>query len=267
MTLVGSAAAALAGLCACLAAFGVTAPLPRARPSRRDLAIGAATGAAGVAVGLALGVPFLGPLAGVLPWWWRRRGRERDRANAQASILPVLETLVATSRAGLVLPEALAAAVLSARGELAAALEAALLSLRLGAAPADALRAARATTSAPGVVTLLSDLELCARSRLGAEDTAGFLDDVLERLRFERELASDLRARTSGQRFQVWLLAAVVPALALYLSVMSPTLAGQLASPLGQHVLIPAGALFEIGGIVVSRRVLKRASRPHDGSP
>lgn len=187
----------------------------------------------------------------------RARRRRRD---GEASAMPVLEALVAASRAGIVLPDALAIARDRARGELADRLDAALARDRLGVALADAIAGVEAGASAR-VATLLADLELCARSRLSSDRVAAFLDDALGTRRFERELASDLAARTSGQRFQVWLLAAVVPALAVYLAAMSPTLADELASPLGRFVLVPAGLLFELAGVVLSRHVVERACR------
>src|SRR5439155_21095720 len=189
----------------------------------------------------------------------RRRQRQARRAAA-ASLVPTLETILAASRAGLPLRDALALAVDRARGDLEARLRSALANEALGVALADALAASR-----PGAGDVadacLAELELCARARLPSDRVAAFVEDKLSTLRFERELASDLAARTAGQRFQVWVLAAIVPGLALYLAAMSPTLGEELRSPIGRFVFIPGGLLFEIAGLVLSRRIVERACR------
>lgn len=256
MTLVGALAAGLAAYLACLALLGARLPVPfPSAPRRPDVALALAGAALGVGVAVAVGMPILGLAGALVPGWWRARAREAARAEADASAIPALEALVAASRAGTLLPDALALAASYARGDLGHRLEVALARMRLGASPAESLAEARAGGSGR-VDDLLADLAYCARMRLGAETAASYLEDVLGARRFARELASDLHARTAGQRFQIWLLAGVVPLLALYLAAMSPTLAEQLASPLGRTVLVPAGIAFEIGGIVASRRAL-----------
>lgn len=191
-------------------------------------------------------------------WTWRRR-RQAHRA-AEASLVSTLETILAASRAGLVLREALTLAADRARGDLEVRLRSALANEALGVALPDALAATRPGAGAV-IDTFLADLELCARARLPSDRIAAFVEDELATLRFERELASDLAARTAGQRFQVWVLAAIVPGLAVYLAAMSPTLGEELRSPLGRFVFIPGGLLFEIAGLVLSRRIVERACR------
>jgi Flp pilus assembly protein TadB len=75
-------------------------------------------------------------------------------------------------------------------------------------------------------------------------------------LSFEERLLAEVRARTSGMRAQIVLLALLVPALALYLVATMPGLAATLATPLGMHVLLPAAFLFEIAGILTSRAIV-----------
>jgi Flp pilus assembly protein TadB len=69
-------------------------------------------------------------------------------------------------------------------------------------------------------------------------------------------MADDVRARTSGLRVQVVLLAGLVPGLALYLALTVPGLAETLSAPLGRFVLVPLAALLEMVGIIASRRVV-----------
>ena len=189
-----------------------------------------------------------------------RRRAARARRIGEASLVPALEAVLAASRAGLPLRDALGVARERARGELAERITAAVTNEALGQPLADALADAR--RGARGSLdALLGDLELCARARLHSERIAAFVEDQLGTHRFARELASDLAARTAGQRFQVWVLAAIVPALALYLAAMSPTLSEELRSPIGRYVFVPGGLLFEIAGIYLSRRVVERACR------
>jgi Flp pilus assembly protein TadB len=258
VTLLTSLAACAGIFLAGLALCGVSFPSPLHRVSARDLALALGGAGFGVAAAAQLGVPAFGVLGVVLPFWWKRHELAAAQARAERSVVPTLEALVGASRAGIVFAEAISIATSSAEGDLHARLARSLQHIRFGASPADALHAARHGATGQ-VLALLDDLELCARARFDTNQAASFMDDVLTARRFQRDLRSDVRARTAGLRFQIWLLAALVPALALYLSAMSPTLADQLMSPLGRHVLIPSGALFEIAGIVLSRRVVTRA--------
>jgi len=260
LTFVGGVAAAAAVFLACVAVFGVAVPAPRLRRETvQEIALACAGACVGVVVaGVVLGVPALGLAGSAVPVWWKAHRRSSERARADASIVPTLEAVVASSRAGIVLAEALAIARTSAAGELASRIGDALRRIRLGAAPADALGAA-ADGASDQVRAFIRDLTLCARARLDTTQTASYLEDILGARRFERELRSDIRARTAGARFQIWLLAALVPGLALYLGAMSPTLAEQLTSPLGRYVLIPLGVAFEVLGVVASQRVVSRA--------
>jgi Flp pilus assembly protein TadB len=69
------------------------------------------------------------------------------------------------------------------------------------------------------------------------------------------------RARSSGARTQSYLLAAIVPGLALYLVATMPGLGGTLESPLGRFVLVPLAAGLELAGIVLGRRIVRAGSR------
>jgi len=255
---VGALAAGTAVALAGLAVAGVTPRMPLPALHRRDLALALVCAAGGVLAASIHGVAPVGLVAAAIPWWRRGRKRAARLRLAEASIIPVLEAIAGASRAGLVLRDALSLGRERARGELAERIADALAREELGASLAEAVGAVRAG-AASRIDAVLADLQLCASARLGSDRVAALFEDVLSALRFERELAGDLRARTSGQRLQVWLLAAVVPLLALYLAAMSPTLADELSTPLGRGVLIPAGALFEIAGVVLTRRVVSRA--------
>ena len=220
-----------------------------------------AIAAATMLVAIAIVAPTSGQSrAGLAATFLAHRRLRRARRDGDASLVSALEAMLAGARAGLVLSDALALARDRARGDLAERLATAVTNEALGVALGDALAAVRAGASST-VDALLGDLELCARARLPSERVAALAEDELSTMRFARELTSDVGARTAGQRFQVWLLAAIVPALALYLAVMSPTLADELRSPLGRYVFIPGGLLFEVAGIMLSRRVVEQACR------
>ena len=77
-------------------------------------------------------------------------------------------------------------------------------------------------------------------------------------VQFNVQLANEVRAKTSGQRLQIWLLAIVVPGMYLYLRVVSPDLLGALdETVLGRYVLFPAAALLEVLGIFLSFRIAR----------
>jgi Flp pilus assembly protein TadB len=77
-------------------------------------------------------------------------------------------------------------------------------------------------------------------------------------LQFNVQLASEVRARTSGQRAQIWLLALVVPALFFYLRLLNPDFLEVLdTTALGRYVLVPVAVFLEVLGIVLSFRLVR----------
>ena len=118
-----------------------------------------------------------------------------------------------------------------------------------------ALREAAHQATDRRVIVALEALALVAAEQLPASRAAAVVASVSDRLAFDARLADEVRARTSGVRAQIVLLALLVPALALYLVVTLPGLAATLTSPLGMFVLIPAGVAFETAGIVASRAI------------
>jgi Flp pilus assembly protein TadB len=103
----------------------------------------------------------------------------------------------------------------------------------------------------------LEVLALVAGERLAASRAAAIVASVADRLSFEERLGEEIRARTSGIRAQIVLLALLVPALSGYLVLTMPGLAITLASPLGAHVLVPLAILLEVAGIVASREIVR----------
>jgi Flp pilus assembly protein TadB len=84
--------------------------------------------------------------------------------------------------------------------------------------------------------------------------------DLSGTVQFNVQLADEVRARSTGQRAQVWLLALIVPGMYLYLRLMTPQLLSLLDETLiGRLILVPTAVALEVGGIVLSLRITRFA--------
>jgi Flp pilus assembly protein TadB len=101
-------------------------------------------------------------------------------------------------------------------------------------------------------------LAVAARTQQPASAAGEVLASLGEAARANRSIARAAAAESRGLRLQAAILAVVIPGLFLYLSAVNPELvAPATATPLGQYVLLPAGALLEIAGIILSWRVTR----------
>jgi len=105
------------------------------------------------------------------------------------------------------------------------------------------------TSASAGIVTAFG-------IRLRRRSVATLIASAVDRLVFEQRTADDVRARTSGLRIQVVLLAVLVPGLAFYLALTVPGMRETFTTPLGRFVLLPIAAMLETAGIIASRRVV-----------
>jgi Flp pilus assembly protein TadB len=184
-------------------------------------------------------------------------GRRDERARRTVT---VLQMTLAGLRSGTSLPEALRLAVSSEPEPAPGPFAGALRAFDLGAPLDVALREARAGARDDRVRLGLDALSLCVAARLPASRCSTLIASAVDRLLFQQRISDDVRARTSGLRAQVVLLAALVPGLALYLAVTVPGLAETFATPLGRFVLLPLAAILETVGIVASRHVVSDLS-------
>lgn len=207
------------------------------------------------------------PLAIVLPaaaaqsvWIRLRADAARDRARrATGRIVAAAE---ASLRSGTSMPEALRRAAASCTEPIAAKpLLEAVRAFDLGASLDASLVSAAASSHDERARLALGTMAVGIGERLPRERLADLLAEVGDRLAFEDRLGDEVRARAAGARWQQRLLAAVVPALALYLVLTMPTLAETLGSELGRYVLIPAATVLELAGIALGRRVVRDALR------
>ncbi len=196
----------------------------------------------GLALGNSVGTPLLGLIGAVAPSIVARTlaaRRREERARPGASLTEALRLASASERE-------------TPFGPFAAALRA----FDLGAPLDVAFRAARARARDYQVILGLDALSLCVAEQLPASRCATLIASTVDRLVFEQRIADDVRARTSGLRVQIVLLAALVPGLALYLALTVPGMAETLTAPLGRFVLLPLAATLEVIGILASRRVV-----------
>ena len=213
--------------------------------------------AAAVTVAGALGVWPLGVLGAAAPSV-ALRWRERQAASlAAARSLDVLQATQAALRAGLPLAPALRAALERTSPLVRDPFERALRAFELNSPFAEALRDAAAAARDRRVALALEALALVAGEQLPSTRAAAVVGSVADRLSFDARLLEEVRASTSGVRAQIILLALLVPALASYLVLTMPGLAATLGGPLGTHVLVPAALVFEVAGIVASRRIVR----------
>jgi Flp pilus assembly protein TadB len=271
VTAVGAIAFALAVTCVVLAPVGVprTLVVPVAHPELAVLRDAGWSGSllrweglrvaavvCGLAVAGALGMPPLGFAGAAIPSVIVRVRAGRRRAERARQTVDLLQMVVASLRSGTSLTEALRVAVASVPTAVASPFAEAVRAFDLGEPLAVALRASHASARDHQVGLGLDALSLCAAEQLPASRCLTLIGSVVERLVFEQRMADDVRARTSGLRAQIALLAALVPGLALYLALTVPGLAETLSTPLGRFVLLPLASIFEVAGILASKHVV-----------
>lgn len=271
MTLAGALAAALAVTCLLLAPLGLRpmAGLPMRHPDRLVLRESGWTGSllqweflraalalCGLAFAASLGVLPLALVGPVVPSVAARMSAARRRDARARETVSVLSMTLAGLRSGSSLTEALRLAAGSGPESEFGPFAGAVRAFDLGAPLDLALREARTRTSDPRVSLGLDALSLCVAEQLSGSRSATLIESAVNRLVFEQQIADDVRARTSGLRVQVVLLAALVPGLALYLAFTVPGLAETFTTPLGRFVLLPLAGVLELVGIVASRRLV-----------
>ena len=272
MSLVGAVAMAIAIIATGLAASVSSRSAPRPRHpdaaliavllpgwtvQRWELLRIACVGLAFVA-GWSIGIAPLLAVAGIAAPSVMLRWRQRRRAViAAGGSLEILRATQAALRGGLPLAPALRLALAGTDRLAAEPFLRALRSFDLNSPLDVSLGGVAATASDRRVTLALQALALVAAEQLPSARAAAIIGSVADRLAFEGRLAEEVHARSSGARAQIVLLALLVPSLATYLAATMPGLATTLASPLGTHVLIPAAALFEIAGIIASRRIVR----------
>lgn len=266
--LAGAMAAALAVTCLVLVPFGSPAVsmkhpehqvLREAGWTRSMLAwegLRAVSSLIAVVFATYLGFLPLALIGPAIPTFMVRTVAARRRDERARETIALMQMTLAGLRSGATLTEALRLAVGSGSEPEIGPFARAVRAFDLGAPLDVALRESRARARDPRVILGLDALALCVAEQLPGSRCAMLVSSALDRLVFEQRLADDVRARTSGLRTQIALLAALVPGLALYLALTVPGVMETFTTPLGRFVLLPLAALLEAAGIVASRRVV-----------
>jgi Flp pilus assembly protein TadB len=218
-----------------------------------------------VALALALatsaGLPPWSSLVGALaPSVWIRARADAARRRARRALTGSMAGIEGALRSGSSLAEALRREVEACPEPLARRrLEGVLRTFDLGEGLDAALRSSAAAMVDHKSALLLETLAMGIEERLASGRLIELIAEVVDRQRFEEALEDEIRARAYGARQQQWLLALLVPAIALVLIGSMPALAAELDSTLGRFVLIPAAAALEVGGIVLADRIVSGA--------
>jgi Flp pilus assembly protein TadB len=215
-------------------------------------------GLAGFVVSLPLAV--LGVLVGlVLPRLYLRYLVSIEARAAADDAPRVLRAMVNRAAAGGTYPDVFAAAAEAARHRwVKADFEEVLGRYFAQEAPVAALTDIRRRQAGRNLRLVFDALICLAATHQPTSAAAEVLASLGEAARANQSIARQAVAESRGLRLQAGILAVVIPALFLYLALLNPELVAPVTSTaVGQLVLLPAGVLLEILGIVLSWRVTR----------
>jgi Flp pilus assembly protein TadB len=122
----------------------------------------------------------------------------------------------------------------------------------------ESLRMVRARVVTRNLGLIWETLMICAANQLPTQAARTLFFELASTVQFNVQLANEVRARSSGQRAQIWLLAVIVPGMYLYLRLMSPQLLSVLdETTVGRYILFPLAAALEVIGIALSFRIAR----------
>jgi len=122
----------------------------------------------------------------------------------------------------------------------------------------DSLREIRARTTTRNLGLVWETLTICAENQLPTQAARSLLFELSTTVQFNVQLANEVRARSAGQRAQIWLLAVIVPGMYLYLRLTNPQLLSVLdETMMGRFVLLPLAAALEVVGVALSFRIAR----------
>jgi Flp pilus assembly protein TadB len=116
----------------------------------------------------------------------------------------------------------------------------------------------RAAAAGRNLALVWDNLAICIAHHIPAARAQGLLTELSSTVQFNVQVQQEVHARTSGQRLQIWLLAAIVPGLFLYLRLVDRSFFAVLDDTLtGRYLLLPAAVLLEVLGVVLSLRLAR----------
>jgi Flp pilus assembly protein TadB len=206
--------------------------------------------------------PAFGAILGAGPSILVRLRAQAARDRARHELPRILVSAHGLLRSGVALPQALRRSVAASTDRIARRpFEEALSTFDLGDPLDHALRSAAKDVEDPRLIAALHTLALGVAERLPIERAASLVGSIAERAVHDEQLDAEVRARSAGVRMQSYLLAAIVPAMAIYLAVTTPGLGATLTTGVGKTVLVPLAVLFELTGIVMGRRIVRTVAR------
>lgn len=118
------------------------------------------------------------------------------------------------------------------------------------------IREIRTGIRSRNLALIWDNLAACCANRVPTHTARALFLELSSTIQFNVQLASEVHARASGQRIQIWLLALIVPGLYVYLRVLTPDLLNLLTETLvGRYVLLPVAAVLEVLGLFLSFRI------------
>ena len=211
--------------------------------------------------GLVLGSPVVAVAAGVggllAPRLYVDALVRAQRRRTEAEAPRLLQVMLASLVAGRTYLEALQEARARANDRwLREDLDHILRSFHLDVPLEQAIADVRENTAGRNLGLIWDNLAICVANRIPASRAKGLFVELSSTVQFNAQVQQEVRARTSGQRTQIWLLAAIVPGLFLYLRLINPDFFVVLdQTVVGRFLLLPGAVTLEVIGIVLSFRV------------
>lgn len=210
--------------------------------------------------GMVLGSPVVATLGGaagfVVPRLYLDALVRAQRRRTEGEAPRMLQVILASLASGSTYLEALQEARARATDRwLRDDLDHVISEFHLGVPLERSIAEVRSATAGRNLALVWDNLAICIANRIPASRAKGLFVELSSTVQFNVQVQQEVRARTSGQRAQIWLLALIVPGLFLYLRVLDGSLFDVLdATTLGRWVLMPVAVFLEVLGIVLSFR-------------
>ena len=214
-----------------------------------------------VLVGLLVGSPVIAVAAGcaglVVPRLYLDGLVRAQRRKSEAEAPRMLQIIVASLGAGRTYLDALSEARSRATDRwLRDDLDHIIGQFHLDVPLERSIDEVRGSTAGRNLGLIWDNLVICIANRIPASRARGLLVELSSTIQFNVQVQAEVRARTSGQRAQIWLLAGIVPGLFLYLRFIDHEFFAVLdQTALGRFVLFPIAGALEVLGIVLSFRL------------
>jgi Flp pilus assembly protein TadB len=229
--------------------------------ARRFTLLCLATPPVAVVCSLALGSPIVALLAGAggfaVPRLYLDALVRAQRRRTEAEAPRLLQVILASLAAGSTYLEALQEARRRAGDRwLRDDLDHVIAEFHLGVPLERSIAEVRSASAGRNLALIWDNLAICIANRIPAARAKGLFVELSATVQFNVQVQQEVRARTSGQRAQIWMLALIVPGLFVYLRLIDADLFTVLdATTLGRYVLLPAAVALEVLGIVLSFRL------------